>query len=110
MTPDAEKGREMVANFMAVVTVGPIKAHLVAFLGEVETLEKEKAADAWHTGWQVAVRERDEARREADALKAKIAALIEAAREFRDLRISSRPACSVVARIDAALAAAGVVL
>lgn len=41
---------------------------------EIEGLQREKAEDAWHRGWQVAVAERDEARRQLDAVKAKLEA------------------------------------
>lgn len=38
---------------------------------QIEQLQREKATDAWHTGWQQAVKERDEARRECDQWREK---------------------------------------
>lgn len=37
----------------------------------IAQLQREKATDAWHTGWQQAVKERDEARRECDQWREK---------------------------------------
>ena len=39
---------------------------------ECAALQAEKASDAWHQGWQVAVRERDDARREVAALRVQV--------------------------------------
>lgn len=44
---------------------------LTALREGIAQLQREKATDAWHTGWQQAVKERDEARRECDQWREK---------------------------------------
>ena len=68
---------ERMAEYFALVEFGPpgsIETFVRKLLTEVEGLQREKAEDAWHRGWQVAVAERDEARRQLDAVKAKLEA------------------------------------
>jgi len=60
------------ANAIGIVALVNAYPQLREALREgIAQLQREKATDAWHTGWQQAVKERDEARRECDQWREK---------------------------------------
>jgi uncharacterized coiled-coil DUF342 family protein len=59
------------ANFSMSAELTALHLENDRLRAQIEQLQREKATDAWHTGWQQAVKERDEARRECDQWREK---------------------------------------